>query len=200
MIYHVNGKLVHKANDYVVIEANGIGYQIFIPELLQNQLPNIGEELKLYTYHHIREDAQTLFGFDELESLSLFVTLTSVSGVGPKMGMKILSAIIPPHLIQAIIKADIHTLTAIPGLGKKMAERIIVELKDKLPKIFQTDYRMMEKNSPNEMRALEQDLLLALKTLGYSTDEARKALTKAREVLEPEMTLETALKILLRYL
>jgi holliday junction DNA helicase RuvA len=203
MIHYISGELVHKTEDYLVVEAHGVGYQIFVPNALHHSLPGIGEDLKLFTYHHIREDQQSLFGFLNQEDLNIFNILTSINGLGPKLGMKIIAAISTSDLVKAILQGDIYTLTSISGVGKKMAERIIVELKDKLPKTLKADFTGLENTTTSDslqLRSLEQDLTLALKTLGYSTEEIKRSIFKARSSLQPETSLEDGVKVLLKHL
>ena len=202
MIYFVTGILSHTEDNYIVIEAHGVGYKIMVPENVMYSLPKLGESIKLYTYFHVREEQQHLYGFSSLEDKNIFTTLTSVSGVGPKVGIKILSTIETRDLIAAILQENITTLTSVSGVGKKMAERMIIELKDKLAKLFPT----LPESSGNHpglqkvSKEMTQDLTLALKTLGYSKDEIRKAVTAASDSLKESQSLEQSIKILLKYL
>ena len=135
MIFYVNGKLEQKNEDHVIIDVNGIGYLVYAPTVLIQDLPALKTNVKLYTYHHIREDQQTLYGFSSAKDRDVFLTIASISGIGPKVGIKILSAAKTEELISAILQKDLHLLTSIPGV-EKVAERIIVELSDKLHKLY----------------------------------------------------------------
>lgn len=202
MIFQISGKLVHILDDSIVLDVQGVGYHVFIPDLLRNKLPSIGDLFTVFTYHLIREDNQQLFGFESLVEKQLFLTLISVSGVGPKVAIKILSSCDSGMLIQSILKEDLVTLTRIPGLGKKTAERLIVELKDKLEQ-FHT-ITMPTSTSPNiatsTSHSQHQDVMMALKTLGYHAEEVRRAIRSASEQLHADMKLEERIKVLLKHL
>lgn len=202
MIFFINGILSHSEEDFVVIEASGVGYKVTVPENVIYTLPELGGEMKVYTYFHVREDQQQLYGFTSIEDKNIFVTLTSVSGVGPKVGIKILSSIETKELLHAILQENIPTLTSVSGVGKKMAERIIIELKDKIPKLFPSipePESLPEVNKPVS-KNITDDLTLALKTLGYSQDEIRRAIKAASDSLNESLTLEDGIKILLKHL
>jgi Holliday junction DNA helicase RuvA len=200
MIVQISGILDHVSENQIVLDVNGIGYSVHIPETLITSLPQIGTSVKFFTYHHIREDQQLLFGFLSPEERNFFTILTSVSGIGPKTGLKILSNIKSADLIEAIIKEDVFTISSVPGIGKKTAERVIIELKDKLPKIFNIskDKILSSQSTNNNIKSLEQDLLLALRTLGYSNEETKNAIKKASPDLTADMSLEEAIKIILK--
>jgi holliday junction DNA helicase RuvA len=201
MIFIVSGKLDSIYHDFIVIEASGIGYQVYMPELMISGLPEIGEFVKVFTYHHIREDQQQLFGFLSLEDKRLFTLLISVSGLGPKGAIKILSAIQSGHLIKSIINNDIATIISIPGIGKKMAEKIIIELRDKLPKIYGDTASLSAGHCVSILhKSVDPDISMALKTLGYNDSEINKAFSKATDLLDSDMTLEHSLKVLLKHL
>ncbi len=201
MIFHLSGTLYSVSEDSVILDVAGVGYQVFISDLVKDQLPPPKQALTLKTYHHIREDQQTLFGFLTLEERSMFLSLISVSGVGPKAGLKILSQFSVDHLIQAILKEDVLAFTNVSGIGKKTAERILIELKDKVAKLpqastYSTD--LPSKSSPAQL-AIVDDLIAALKQLGYSQDEIKRAMSKT-EGIYTISSLETGIKKLLRNL
>jgi len=198
MIFSISGTLTHIIDDFIVIESGGLGYQVFVPLTVIQSLPNQSEKISLYTYHHIREDNQKLFGFSTQEERSFFLSLISVSGVGPKVGMKILSHLDISMLITAIQTEDSQTLTSIPGVGKKVAEKIIIELRDKLPSNF--SITPSNKHPSKQQLNLSEDLFLALKTLGYKQNEINKSLSKANTMISSEKSLEANLKILLKHL
>ena len=201
MIYYIKGTLTEKSEDYVVIEASGLGYCVFVPSIVIDELPAKGNDVTLYTHHHIREDAQTLYGFKTLKDKEVFLTMISISGIGPKVGIKILSAAKTEELIAAILQKDLHVLTSIPGVGKKVAERIIVELSDKLHKLYPIDIPS-ESGAPSSLalsKEFQDDLIMALKTLGYSLDEIKKSIKKSMDQLKG-CTIEQGIKVLLKQL
>jgi Holliday junction DNA helicase RuvA len=200
MIFQLSGQLALILDDSIVIETSGIGYQVFIPELLKNSLSSVGSEIKVFTYHHIREDIQLLFGFETLSDKQFFLTLTTVSGVGPKGALKIMSACDITTITQAILKEDLVTLTRIPGLGKKTAERLIVELKDKVDQFHSSTPISSKQTSRTLSTDHQNDLFSALKTLGYHTEEIRRAIKKSSEHLQGSMKLEESIKVLLKHL
>ena len=203
MIFHLNGTLSLKTDDFIVVECSGVGYQIYIPYNMHAKLPSHGTPLQIFTYHHIREDNQQLFGFASIEDREFFMLLTSVSGVGPKVGLKILSEFSTDELAQAIMTGNLAVLTQVPGVGKKVAERLVIELKDKLSKlnfVVSPDSPSGSSLADSLNREHEQDLLLALKTLGYSSDEIKRAIASSSGALESGMTLEQSIKVLLKHL
>jgi len=198
MIFQLKGNLALNLDDSIIINVNGVGYQVYIPETIRHQLPELGGEMELFTIHHIREDHHHLYGFTNLQDRELFNVLTSVSGVGPKVGIKILSYLNSQQLISAIIQEDIVTLTQVSGVGRKMAERLCVELKDKLSKL---EYSHMDMDAVKDTVAKAgnfDDYMLALKSLGYNNDEIKRALKASR--IEPGTPVEEGLKVLLKHL
>jgi holliday junction DNA helicase RuvA len=201
MIYSISGLLKEIHTEFIVIEAGGVGYQIFISANVINQMPDINQVVTLFTYHHIREDLQVLFGFISLEEKKLFALLTSVSGVGPKVSMKMLSTLTSKQIISAILQGDAPLLTSTPGVGKKVAERLIIELKDKIQKIYTIDTIASESIcSSKNLADLKAEASLALNALGYRNDEVNRAFRKAYDDLDVDMSVETCLKILLKHL
>ncbi|MBI60081.1 Holliday junction branch migration protein RuvA [bacterium] len=194
MIYHVKGILIEILPDSVILDINGIGYQVIIPGSYQQHLPKLGNTLKLFTYYHVREDQQTLFGFMSVQEKECFNKLTSVSGVGPKVAVKILSELSIHELSSAIFSNNINTLVSISGVGKKMAERLIIELKDKLDMIETAPSSVS--SLPNS--AYLDDLSLALKTLGYSKEETKSLISKAGNQLSETDPIETSIKTVLK--
>jgi len=201
MIASLNGIITAMADTYIILDVHGVGYQVFMtqPDLLK--LPGLNDPLQVTTYHYIREDTQVLYGFVNAQDKSVFSLLTTVSGIGPKIAMGILSSLPSKDLIQAIIKEDTRTLGQISGLGAKKASRLIIELKDKLPKLFEIpiDGQSGLDSKPN-LGDLQQDLTLALKALGYSNEEIKSAFKRAEKTLTPQLSLEDGIKILLRVL
>ena len=131
MYAFISGTLDYVGNGYVVLDNNGIGFRIHIPTTILAKLPAPGKQVKLYTYQHIREDAMELFGFLNMEDKEIYEILISVSGVGPKVGLAILSTVEPNAFIAAVINGDVKAITKAPGVGPKLVQRIILELKDK---------------------------------------------------------------------
>lgn len=202
MISFLNGLLCEASDEWVVIDAGGVGYQVFVPQTVIADLPGQGEPMKVYTYHYIREDQQSLYGFLTAEDRRLFGTLISVSGVGPKVGIKFFSTFAAGQLVGAIVHEDIAQLTSVPGVGKKLAERIVIELKDKLPKTYAVSMvgAMGAKARGKVLGALGDDLMTALRQLGYGAEEVKRALAKAGDQLDESMALEAALKVVFRHL
>jgi len=202
MISFLNGRLCEASDEWVVIDAGGVGYQVFVPQTVIADLPAQGEPMKVYTYHYIREDQQSLYGFLTAEDRRLFGTLISVSGVGPKVGIKFFSTFAAGQLVGAIVHEDIAQLTSVPGVGKKLAERIVIELKDKLPKSHAVSMAgaMGAKARGKVLGALGDDLMTALRQLGYGAEEVKRALAKAGDQLDESMALEAALKVVFRHL
>lgn len=202
MIYYISGTLAEKNETYIVIEAGSIGYQVFVPTPVLQTLPEINSPLKLFTFHYIREDQQVLYGFSSQSERELFIKLTSVSGIGPKVGIKVLSTFTLPQLINAIVTGNIAQLTQIPGIGKKGAERLVIELKDKLPSIpHDTNEKINDQiKASNDYDNLTKDLTLALKSLGYHQDEIKRAFSKSKEKFSSNLSLEEGIKLLLKQL
>ncbi|MDA1354353.1 MAG: Holliday junction branch migration protein RuvA [bacterium] len=200
MILHLNGTLHSKGNDYVVMDVNGVGYQVFVPETILRTVTVSNTPTTIYTYHHVREDAQILYGFTSMDERQFFVTLTSVSGVGPKVGLKILSAITPTQFVEAIIKENLAVLTSVSGVGKKMAERLILELKDKLPSTYHAEAIATSSTLMKPTPQHDDDLFLAMRTLGYSNEEIKRAYHKAAIELSDQAALDSCIKVMLKHL
>ena len=198
MIAYVKGKLDTKTNTFVIIDVQGIGYRVFMPSKSIESLGEIGEEVKVYTYYYVREDNISLYGFSSNEELRMFELLISVSGVGAKSANSMLSEITPSSFALAVITDDISKLVKIPGVGKKTAARIILELKDKLKTetaIEQTE----EVNIAIEKDDNTNEAIAALQVLGYARKEIEKVLEKIdTNKLELEEIIKQALKYLAR--
>jgi len=178
MYSYIKGSLEIKSNGFVVIDNNDIGYKIFMSENRIEALGEIGDIVKVYTYYHVREDNISLFGFTSNEELRMFELLISVSGVGAKSAINMLSAISPSDFALAIISNDISSLVKVPGIGAKSAQRIILELKDKL----KTEEAISKVDSKVKV-AIKQDnnseeAIAALQVLGYNKKEVEKILEK----------------------
>ncbi|SFG51342.1 Holliday junction branch migration protein RuvA [Pontibacter chinhatensis] len=172
MIAYIDGKLTYKDPTYVIIETNGVGYQIKIPLSTYSTLP-AGERCKLHTYLHIKEDAHTLYGFTTLAEKEAFLHLISISGVGPNTGLMILSSLSVEEIQQAIIREDARTIQHVKGIGAKTAQRIILELKDKMKKEVLLADTPVSAAAYNTNRA---EALSALVTLGFAKNIAEKTL------------------------
>ena len=175
MIAHLRGKLIHKEPGQAIVECAGVGYDVAISVPTFTALPSLGAEAALYIHTQVSDDAIALFGFLEREEKRLFERLITVSGVGPKLAIKMLSGLSPERTVQAIRAQDHAQLTRIPGVGKKLAERLVVELKDKLD-----DFAVAP--APTAVRgAAVEDVLFALVNLGYQRPAAEKAIQQAVE-------------------
>lgn len=177
MFAYVNGVIADKANNYVVIDAGGIGYKIFMSPSAIEKLPDVGEKQKIHTYYYVREDNISLYGFLTNEELRMFELLLSVSGIGAKSAIQILSDITPSSFALAVISNDVSKIVKIQGIGKKTAERIILELKDKLKteEAVSKDKQVAEVIHEDETTG---EAIVALQVLGYTKREIEKALEK----------------------
>ncbi|MBQ9280068.1 MAG: Holliday junction branch migration protein RuvA [Clostridia bacterium] len=178
MYAYIKGSLEIKTSEYIVIEAGGVGYKIFAPGNTINKLGEIGSTVKVYTHYHVREDNISLYGFSTLEELRMFELLIGVSGVGAKSATAILANITPSKFALSVISNDIKELTKLPGIGAKSAQRIILELKDKL----KTDEALAAEDDFEIQTALTKDdnvheAISALQVLGYPVKDATKAVT-----------------------
>jgi holliday junction DNA helicase RuvA len=184
MIGHLRGTVLEKHPNEVVIEAAGVGYEVQIPISTYTTLPGAGAAVALRIHTHVREDALVLFGFATAEEKAVFEKLISVSGIGPRLGITVLSGLPTADLIGAIRTGDVARLVRIPGVGKKTAERIVLELKDKLAAI-EVEGAAARQSGP-AFTALEQDVLSALQNLGCSRAAAEAAVRKVSERGAPE--------------
>lgn len=199
MIAHLKGSVYRKTTESVIIDANGIGYEVFVPLSTFYNLPDEAGGASLHIYTHVREDILALFGFHTKLEKNIFLMLISVSGIGPKLALNILSGIGPQELLEAIARGDSLRLQAIPGVGKKTAERIALELKDRALKVLGQEKVPAPHVREGEGRQLLDDALSALLNLGYSAKSANPALEKARATVK-EMTLEGLIREALRIL
>jgi holliday junction DNA helicase RuvA len=198
MIAFLRGRLLEKHPNRVVVDVNGVGYDVHVPVSSFYGLGEAGSDIALRVHTHVREDALALFGFRTHLELQLFERLIAVSGIGPKLALAVLSGIEPPDLIQAVQRGDIARLTAIPGVGKKTAERLALELKDKLAAMHVVEAAQQPTETESMMR---DDLLSALLNLGYHRPAAEKAIDAAlrADASAPfEISLRAALKHLSR--
>ncbi len=197
MIGSVAGKLVETYPDGALVDVNGVGYRLYAPPSVLARLPGAGERVRLHTHLHVREDALTLYGFTTAEERDLFEVLIGVNGIGPKGALAVLSVHAPDALRRAVLGEDVDALTLIPGVGKKTASRMILELKEKLG----GDADLVPVAASPAVRRALSEVRAALLQLGYSTTEAREAIERvAAEAAAvngngtPEKLLKMALK------
>ncbi len=198
MIGRLHGKIIEKTPPEIVLDVQGVGYELLLPMTSFYNLPNVGEETTLFTHLSIREDAHLLFGFSEKIDRTLFRDLIRTNGVGPKLALAILSAMSVYDFATAIENEDVAKLTKIPGIGKKTAERLLVELKGKFKSVAQTDFFMEQSshqatqiNTPNPTDEAKEALI----ALGYKATEIEKMLKRiTQKDLSSEEIIREALK------
>ena len=197
MIAHLRGRILDKQPNRIVVDVAGVGYDVSVPLSTFYGLGDTGSEIALRIHTHVREDALLLYGFATRLEQDLFERLIAISGIGPKVALAVLSGIEPAELIRAIERGDLARLTAIPGVGKKTSERIVLELKDRLPKIAPAP-AAGDALPPSTLR---DDVLSALMNLGYHRPLAEKAVDSAIKATaggDFERTLKQALRELAR--
>jgi len=180
MIGHLRGTILEKHPNQVIIEAAGVGYEVHIPVSTYTALPETGAAVSLRIYTHVREDALSLFGFCTAEEKAIFERLITVSGIGPKLAIAVLSGLPTADLVSAIRTGQVERLIRIPGVGKKTAERIVLELKDKLLALGQPGTPAVQVAAPS-LSPLELDVISALQNLGCSRAAAEEAVAKAKQ-------------------
>lgn len=196
MYAYISGKIADKANNYVVIDNGGMGYKIFMSPSVIEKLPDVGEFQKIHTYYYVREDVISLYGFLTNEELRMFELLLSVSGIGAKSAIQILSSITPSSFALAVISNDVSKIVKIPGIGSKTAARIILELKDKLKTEQAISKNEQVKEAIYESEK-DTEAVVALQVLGYTRKEIEKALEKFEtQNLTVEEIIKKALSIL----
>ena len=199
MIAFVNGTVADLAESSVVVQTGGIGYEIFMPGRSMDRL-RIGEDVKLHTYLHVREDAMLLFGFLSKDDLQMFRLLLNVNGIGPKAALGVLSGMPTDDLRFAILSEDIRTLSKIPGIGKKTAQKLILEMKDKISVQDAVEKKLVHQEEASaaggEFRNGHQEAVEALVALGYSSTDAMRAVKMVTDVdsEDVEGLLKAALK------
>lgn len=199
MIAYLSGMLFSKNPQSVVVDINGVGYQIFIPLSTFYRLPDETEKVSLHVYTHVREDTLQLFGFQTEMEKQIFLLLISVSGIGPKVALNILSGMGFEELLSAIVRADSERISSIPGVGKKTSQRIILELKEKASKLVEGMEVALEEKVEVRDKEMYDDALSALINLGYPSKAAKRAIEIALRK-DQEMNIETLLKEALRNL
>ena len=180
MISHLRGALLEKNPNAVVVDVHGVGYEVTIPVSVYTSLPAVGAEVSLYIHTHVREDALSLFGFISGADKALFEKLISVSGIGPKLAVTALSGMASAELIAAIRGGALEQLVKIPGVGKKTAERMVLELRDKLDQIGAPARAAGAPAAQSNFSAIEEDTISALMNFGSARAAAEAAVTKAR--------------------
>jgi holliday junction DNA helicase RuvA len=199
MIAHLTGRLAFKAPTHLALDVHGVGYEVFIPLSTYYNLPNPDESLTLSIHTHVREDAIQLFGFSTHQEKDAFVLLLSVSGIGPKSALGILSALPVGDLASAIQSGDIEKLETVPGIGKKSAGRLVLELKDKLSKLH-PGLTPAHDQIATGGDAVFDDALSALTNLGYRAVDARDALKTLRKSRAQPLSLQELIRETLKHL
>ena len=193
MIALLTGRLAFKAPTHLALDVQGVGYEVFIPLSTYYNLPNVQDSLTLSIHTHVREDAIQLFGFSTPQEKDAFVLLLSVSGIGPKSALGILSALPVSDLVSAIQSGDVEKLETVPGIGKKSAGRLVLELKDKLtklhPALVPSDAQLLKGRDEQF-----DDALSALTNLGYRTSDAKEALKAAQQLRSGPLTLQELIR------
>jgi Holliday junction DNA helicase RuvA len=198
LIAYLEGKLVEKSPTLLTLEVNGVGYAVNIPVSTYGSLVETGQMVKILTYQHVREDELKLYGFSTKPEKELFELLIAVNGVGPRMALSILSCISVQEFQRSVLQEDLDVLTAISGVGKKKAQRLIVELKEKLGKVD-----LGEKKDLKEIETVfapaQEEAVLALVSLGYTKPDARKTLERVTNGIKEALPVEELIKRALKY-
>lgn len=181
MIGHIRGIILEKQPPQLVVDVHGVGYEIDAPMSTFYQLPEVGQEASLFTHFVVREDAQLLYGFYTRDERLLFRTLLKVNGVGPRLGLTILSSTAPEEFVRCVLNNDTASLVRLPGIGKKTAERLVIEMRDKLSDWYQLPVQGGTPLNNADLHGRHQtlqDAIAALISLGYKQQEANRAVTK----------------------
>ena len=202
MISYIRGELVALEEDKVIVDVGGVGYGIFMSGQAMGQLPPVGSKVKIHTYLNVKEDAMQLYGFLNRDALSVFKLLIGVSGIGPKAGLNILSCLSPDELRFAVLAGDVKTISSAPGIGKKTAEKLILELKDKMSIEDVLEQAAHGSEQSKEIEAtdtgMQAEAVQALTALGYGSAESLRAVKKVSvDCASVEDLLREALKNLL---
>ena len=200
MIALLSGKIAYKGISHIVVDTQGVGYRVFIPLTTFYELPEAGQAVTLHIHTSVKEDAINLFGFYTLQERELFQLMISVSGIGPKVAMNILSGITSSELLEAISGGNLAKLITIPGIGRKMAERLILELREKAIKKMAADQIPVTDALQRRSDMIREDVLSALVNLGYKANAARDALDKVARDAEEELAMDQLLKKALKIL
>lgn len=201
MIAFLKGKLASSTPLHVVMDVGGVGYLVFIPHSLLDQLPGQGESVQLYTSFVVREFSHALYGFISSQERDVFEVLLNITGVGPKLALSLIGHLPLPALQQAVAVQDIPTLCRVPGVGKKTAERLLVELKDKLSHLLSFEVDEGTEAIPvNSQTRIYQDAVLALINLGYTQSIANKAVKQSLKELGDDVELAKLITVSLKYI
>ncbi|MCI8342757.1 MAG: Holliday junction branch migration protein RuvA [Firmicutes bacterium] len=198
MIAYIQGSLEYIGNGFIIVETGGVGFRVFVSPAVVSLLPEIKNEVKIYTYMSVKEDGISLFGFTKMEEIELFNKLITVNGIGPKAAIGILGTMSVEDVIMAIASEDVASLTKVPGLGKKTAQRIIIDLKDKFKnEDFLRSINVSESGTVKE--GCMAEAAEALMALGYSRSEAAKAISAVqKEGMNAEMLIKASLKYFIK--
>lgn len=203
MISYIKGTLERRAESYIIVETGGIGYQIFVSPATLAKLPQTGAEVKVFTYFSVKDDGMSLYGFSSVEEQEMFHKLLTVSGVGPKGALGFLSVLKPSEIIMAILSDDVKTLSKAPGVGRKTAQRVILDLKDKCKTEDAIALGGEELQGMTEVLVdgdAKFEAIDAMTALGYSRSEAAKAVNAvAAEGMSTEDILKAALKKMITF-
>jgi Holliday junction DNA helicase RuvA len=194
MFEYIEGKIAKKEPTSAIIDVNGVGYQIHIPVTTYESLPEINEKAKLLIYFHVREDTQRLYGFFTEEERKLFIMLTGISGIGPKTAITMLSGASPSEFKNRIITQNVKALTTIPGIGKKTAKRIIMELNEKIDEIPEDAKEEFVSTSSFQTTSVNTTAIDALMELGYNQTKAKRAVSRAINKLGKEASVQDYIK------
>ncbi|MGI6621778.1 MAG: Holliday junction branch migration protein RuvA [Clostridiaceae bacterium] len=193
MFAYLHGILARKTTDSLIIDVNGIGYKVFVPGSAIPACPAVGDEIKVFTHFYVREDTQALYGFLTEEELKMFEQLLTVSGVGPKASLALVSNVHPSEFVLSVLTDDTDSFIKAPGIGKKTAQRIILELKDKLKKehLDMSELKNNLSGIPSKNESKLSEAISALVMLGYSTQEASRAISA---IYDDEKSIEQIVK------
>ncbi len=198
MYSYLKGELVEILEDTIVVEVNGIGYNVHIPASMIDNFTGTGQNVKIYTYLHVKEELMELYGFQTRDDLNIFRLLLSVSGIGPKGALAVLTVMTPDDLRFAVLGEDAKAIAKAPGIGNKTAQRVILELKDKLKLEDALEQKLVNaaEDTGNSLSGVKSEAVQALVALGYSSSEALKAVNSVE--LTQDITVEEALKAALK--
>ena len=198
MYSYLKGELVEILEDHIVVEVNNIGYNIHIPASMIDNFTGTGQTVKIYTYLHVKEELMELYGFQTRDDLNIFRLLLSVSGIGPKGALAVLTVMTPDDLRFAVLGEDAKAIAKAPGIGNKTAQRVILELKDKLKleDVLEQKLTKAAEDTGNSLSGVKSEAVQALTALGYSSSEALKAVNRVE--LTQDSTVEEVLKAALK--
>ena len=198
MIAQITGKLLGKSPSEILVEVNGITYEILVPISTLYQLPDVGQSVKLYTHFVVREDAQILYGFYQTKDKEMFRLLIKVNGVGPKMALGILSCVEADDFVRTVRDNDVNAMVSMPGIGKKTAERLVIEMKDRLSDWDSVGSSKSNAEAESGTSAMTKDAEIAMINLGYKPQHATRAVAQVLkdnpDLIDSEQLIRLALK------